>query len=114
MKKPIHNYILLVDAYRRPSRQHNTHGRYRVGAKSPKEATDLLRAAIGFGSIQVYYECDNIADKATGHLVGYQEIVKEVIRRKNDKVLCCYMPVHHANDPYESYANAEPIRILDY
>lgn len=50
------NFICLVDAYRRPSRQRNTAGRYRVGAKNPKQARKLLQSAVGFGSVQVYYE----------------------------------------------------------
>lgn len=69
--KPIQNYILLVDTHRRPSRQRNTAGRYRVGAKSEKEAEKLLRNAIGFGSIHVYYTCET-------NKIGYKEIVKEI------------------------------------
>lgn len=71
--KPIKNYILIVDGYRRPSRQRNTAGRYRVGAKAPKEAEKLLREKIGFGSIQVYYECEP-DDKLN---VPYKMVVKE-------------------------------------
>jgi len=69
------NYILLVDYYRRLSRQRNTAGRYRVCAKTPEEAIELLREKIGFGSIQVYYEC-----KADDKLnVPYKTVVKEVL-----------------------------------
>lgn len=78
--KPIHNYILLVDNYRRPSRQRNTAGRYRVGAKSEKEAKKLLRNKIQFGSIQVYYQCEK--DDTT---IGYKEIVKEEFNRNTNK-----------------------------
>ena len=68
--KNISNYILLVDSYRRPSRQRNTKGRYRVGAKTEKEAVKLLREKIKFGSIQVYYKCDDVT-------IGYKEVVRE-------------------------------------
>lgn len=68
--KKVNNYILLVDNYRRLSRQRNTAGRYRVGAKSEKEAIELLREKIGFGSIQVYYLSDDVK-------VRYKEVVKE-------------------------------------
>lgn len=69
-KKNVNNYILLVDNYRRPERRRNTAGRYRVGAKSEKEAVKLLRDKIGFGSIQVYYKCnDNDIKIANGIVV---------------------------------------------
>ena len=73
--KSVNNYILLVDAYRRPSRRRNTVGRYRVGAKTEKEAIDLLRDKIKFDSIQVYYRCDDSED--TKNQIGYKDIVKE-------------------------------------
>jgi hypothetical protein len=75
--KEVKNYILLVDNYRRPSRRRNTAGRYRVGAKTPEEATELLREKIKFGSIQVYYEC-NPKNELPSRMVGYKEVVKEV------------------------------------
>lgn len=34
MSKESKNYICIVDGYRRPGRQRNTAGRYRVGAKT--------------------------------------------------------------------------------
>ena len=71
--KQINNYILLVDYYRRPSRQRNTAGRYRVAAKTEKEAIKLLREKIGFGSIKVYYMCEP-DDK---HNIEYKRVVKE-------------------------------------
>ena len=78
MAKPINNYILLVDAYRRPSRRRNTSGRYRVGAKTEKEAIALLRERIKFGSIQVYYKCDLESDKQSGRLIAdYKQVVQE-------------------------------------
>lgn len=75
--KQIKNFILLVDSHRRPSRQRNTAGRYRVGAKSAKEAIKLLRAKIGFGSIVVYYEVDNNRHKYDGPFVSYKTVVKQ-------------------------------------
>ena len=83
--KQIKNYILLVDNYRRPSRQRNTAGRYRVGAKTPKEAKELLQEKIKFGSIQMYYECKDVT-------IGYKDIVKETAEHS----MC---PVKSAIDP---------------
>lgn len=73
--KQVSNYILLVDAYRRPSRRRNTAGRYRVGAKTEKEAVKLLRDKIKFGSIQVYYRCKDNED--VKKKVDYKEVVRE-------------------------------------
>lgn len=53
--KTVHTYVCTVDTWRRPSRQRNTQGRYLAGAKSEKEAKALVQAAIGFGSVKVYY-----------------------------------------------------------
>ena len=75
--KPVNNYILLVDYYRRPSLQRNTRGRYRVGAKTPEEAVKLLRNKIKFGSILVSYKCDADNDKKAGAFVPYKTVVKE-------------------------------------
>jgi hypothetical protein len=66
MPRPTKNYILLVDTYRRPSRRRNTAGRYRVGARDKKEAIALLRKAIGFGAIQVYYEVEDPKNRKNG------------------------------------------------
>lgn len=89
--KPIKNYIVLVDNHRRPQRQRNTAGRYRVGAKTPKEAEKLLREKIGFVAIQVYYECDP-NDKNN---IGYKEVAKECICESK---LTLVAP-RHATDP---------------
>lgn len=72
------NYILRVDNHRKLSMQRNTAGRYRVGAKSEKEAIKLLQKKIQFGSIQVYYQCDD-----TDITIGYKEIVKEIFVNKS-------------------------------
>ena len=71
--KEVNNYILLVDSHRRPSRMRNTAGRYRVGAKTEKEAISLLREKIKFGSIQVYYKCK----PTEGMMISYKEVIKE-------------------------------------
>lgn len=68
--KPINNYILLVDSHN--PYKHDTAGRYRVGAKSEKEEVCFLRELIKFGSIQVYYKC-NESDVS----LKYKEIKKE-------------------------------------
>jgi hypothetical protein len=88
--KPIKNYILVVDGHRRPSRCRNTRGRYRVGAKEPEEAVKLLREKIGFGSIQVLYECRS-DDK---YNVKYKEVIVDGLEREQP---------HHANEPRSNY-----------
>lgn len=102
--KPVKNYILLVDSYRRPSRQRNTAGRYRVGAKTPDDATELLRSKIGFGSIRVYYECDPDADARAGlRQVAYKEVAQEYRVSENGRSVVKYREPHHANAPRETY-----------
>lgn len=89
------NYICLVDNYRRSSRKRNTYGRYRVGAKNPKQARKILQNAIGFGSVLVYYEDAKL-------LVGYKEIKKEVFDKNgnsNDNLGFVLKPVFHATYP---------------
>lgn len=87
------NYIVLVDSYRRSSRCRNTKGRYRVGAKNPKEARKLVQKAIGFGSVLVYYEDKNL-------LAKYREVFKEEYNpREKDNLGFLLVPVRHANDP---------------
>jgi len=73
--KTIKQAIVLVDAYRRPSRRRNTAGRYRVGAKTEKEAEELVRAAIGFGSVKFYYW---EREDSKNPKVKYKEVVKEI------------------------------------
>ncbi len=71
--KDVKQAIVLVDNYRRPSRKRNTAGRYRVGAKTEKEATHLVQKAIGFGSVQ-FYCWDTTSDKTA----EYKQVIKEV------------------------------------
>lgn len=73
--KEVRQAIVLVDAYRRPERRRNTAGRYRVGAKTEKEAEALVKKAIGFGSVRFYYWESNSSYCKT---VKYKEVVKEV------------------------------------
>lgn len=93
--KETKNYICVVDGHRRSSRQRNTSGRYRVGARSEKEAKELLQKAIGFGSVQVYYEDKK---KETMHLAKQGECLKETgyyggtVKR---------MSARHANSPLQ-------------
>ena len=84
--KPVRQAIVLVDAYRRPSRRRNTAGRYRVGAKTEKEAEELVRAAIGFGSVKFYYW---EREDSTRQKVKYKEVVKDF----------SYEKPRHACDP---------------
>lgn len=106
MPRPTKNYILIVDGHRRAGRQRNTHGRYRVGARSPEEAVKLLRAVIGFGSIRVYYETIPDRHEYDGPPVGYKTVVQQIVTNNpNSRVLFKYVEPHHASDPHESYAN---------
>ena len=102
--KPIKQYVLLVDGWRgviqdgtfykkdSPLYKRNTAGRYRVAAKTPEEAIELLREKIGFGSIQVYYEDTNPKPEK---ILKYKEVKKEVLR---NTVL---EDVKHATSPIE-------------
>ena len=81
--KEIKQAIVLVDNYRRPSRQRNTKGRYRVGAKTEQEAEELVQKAIGFGSVQFYYweDKDNRSSfYDSDQIVSYKEVVKEIFK----------------------------------
>ena len=98
--KTVKQAIVLVDTYRRPSRRRNTAGRYRVGAKTEKEAEELVRAVIGFGSVQFYYW---ESEDSTHQKVKYKEVVKEVYNvRLADELpkatFSCEKP-RHACDP---------------
>lgn len=94
--KKIKQAIVLVDAYRRPSRRRNTAGRYRVGAKTEKEAEELVRASIGFGSVKFYYweDDDSIRPK-----VKYKEVVKEIPSSRLVDTPYSYEKPKHACEP---------------
>ena len=94
--RKVRQAIVLVDAYRRPGRRRNTAGRYRVGAKTEKEAEELVRAVIGFGSVKFYYwERDN------GYLpkVKYREVKKEIANTRLADTGFCYEQPRHACEP---------------
>ncbi len=93
--KEARNFILLVDYHRQPKYRRNTAGRYRVCAKTPKEAVQLLREKIGFGSIQVYYECKP-DDKNN---VKYKEVVKECFEGNE----LTFVAPRHATAPKKNY-----------
>ena len=77
MRKAHHQtYLCFVDNYRRPSRQRNTKGAYFVGAKSPKQAKELLQNAIGFGSILV-------KGTTTQAQMAYKQLQKTRIQRSH-------------------------------
>ena len=79
---------------------HNTQGRYRVGAKSEKEAEILVRDIIGFGSVQFYYWDDSPA-----YICDYKEVILEKIDHENSKdyLKFKYVKPHHANAPKETW-----------
>lgn len=106
MPRPTKNYILIVDGHRRPGRERNTRGRYRVGARSPEEAVKLLRAAIGFGSIRVYYETIPGVHDYDGPAVAYKTVVQMIPNGiPNCRVSWRYVEPHHACDNHETYAD---------
>ncbi len=94
--KTVKQAIVLVDAYRNSSRQRNTAGRYRVGAKTEKEAEELVRTAIGFGSVKFYYwEKEN----STRPKVKYKEVVKEIPGSRLVDTAYSYEKPRHACEP---------------
>ena len=94
--KPVRQAIVLVDAYRRPEQRRNTAGRYRVGAKTEKEAEELVRDAIGFGSVKFYY-WEN--PDSTHQKVKYKEVVKEIPDSRLADANYAYEQPRHACDP---------------
>ena len=94
--KAIKQAIVLVDAYRRPNRRRNTAGRYRVGAKTEKEAEALVRVVVGFGSVKFYYwESEN----STRPKVKYKEVVKEIPSSRLADTAYSYEKPRHACEP---------------
>lgn len=90
------NYIVLVDSYRRASRCRNTYGRYRVGAKNPKEAKRLVQKAIGFGSVLVYYE-DTVLR------AGYKQVfIEQWAPGMKENQGFILVPAHHATAPHHN------------
>ena len=73
--KPIYNYLVLVDYYRAGyAQQRSTAGRYRVAAKTPEEAEELVKAVIGFGSphVRLRYPMDDPQN------LPYKKVMREV------------------------------------
>lgn len=54
----VNNYILLVERYGHSISENCETGRYRVGAKTQKEAVRFLRDIIKEGIIKVHFQCD--------------------------------------------------------
>lgn len=69
--KEIKQCIVLVDSNTPPCLKHTTAGRYKVGAKTGKEAEKLVRKKIGFGKAAFY--CYDDTQKDT---VKYKEVKK--------------------------------------
>lgn len=101
--KSVKQYVLLVDNRRncvsngegqlKHLYRRNTAGRYRVAAKTEKEAIELLREKIGFGSIQVYYE-----DKNSNYILPYKEVKKEMYSIENGKYKYHFEEPKYATD----------------
>ena len=73
--KPVHNYIVIVDAYRaRYAVQRPTAGRYRVGAHDERQAEELVKDIIGFGHPVARCKCAE--DDPMN--VPYKTVVREV------------------------------------
>lgn len=94
--KEIKQAIVLVDAYRDRNRRRNTAGRYRVGAKTEKEAEELVRAIIGFGSVKFYY-WDR--EDSTRPKVKYKEVVREIPNSRLVDTDYSYKRPRHACEP---------------
>ena len=74
--KPVHNYLVVVDHYRAHyATQRSTAGRYRVAAKTPEEAEELVKAVIGFGSpvVSHAYPDDDPMN------LPYKKVMREVL-----------------------------------
>lgn len=96
--REVRQAIVLVDG-RRPHYgygyklwQRSTSGRYRVGAKTEKEAEELVRKAVGFGSVKFYYWESKDCKKRK---VGYKEVVHDFT----------YEPARHACCPQNRKEN---------
>ena len=85
--KEVKQCIVLVDYYTPLHLKHSTAGGYKVGAKTKKEAVQLVRNAIGFGHVQFYQ-----FDESNKNMVAYKEVKKYNVKTKQ------YEPARHAND----------------
>lgn len=90
------NYIAFVDLHRRPFRRRSTRGRYRVGAKNPKQARAMVQAAIGFGSVVILKKEDQQM------LAKYGEVLREDYEvDENGKTCIKLSRAWHATEPRE-------------
>lgn len=75
--RPVEQFVFIVDGYRRPSRQRNAAGRYRVSEKTSKKAEKLLQKTIKFGSIQYLGTVDECDTNNTAQIrIPYQSVAK--------------------------------------
>jgi len=89
--KKVRQAIVLVDT-RGPWRfRNNTEGRYRVGAKTEKEAEKLVREAVKFGSVHFYYWDETSSNPP----VAYRHVVCESMGT--------YLEPHASTDPHTSW-----------
>jgi hypothetical protein len=92
--KPVHNYIVIVDAYRaRYAVQRPTAGRYRVGAHDECQAEELVKEIIGFGHPVTRCKCAE--DDPMN--VPYKTVVREVMDYQTGKYR--HEPAQHASAP---------------
>lgn len=81
--KEVKQYVASVDSHRKnglvccPANerlyQRQSRGRYRVAAKSEKEAKKLVQQAIKFGSVSIVYE-----DGTPGQALPYKSVKREL------------------------------------
>lgn len=96
--KPILQYVLVVDAGRPMALQRNMRGRYRVGAKTAKEAVALLRNKIGFGNIRVMGTADRVDSRNWKlHDVAYKEVRRYVF---DERYQPSFKDAVHATAPH--------------
>lgn len=72
----VNNYILLVERYGHSISENCETGRYRVGAKTQKEAVRFLRDIIKEGTIKVHFQCDPRLEMDADWL-PYKKIARE-------------------------------------
>lgn len=102
--KEIKQYIGIVDAYRKNGMvfcdpkerlyQRPTKGRYQIAAKSERQAKELLREVIGFGSITIR------EDENPPCILPYKAVKKVQRTYKKDENKFSYeiKEPHHATD----------------
>lgn len=72
--RKVNNYIILViDTNNRQNIKASEEGVYRVGAKTEKEAIEILKEKLKSGIIQAYYRCKDDSKPK----IDYGQISKE-------------------------------------